>query len=145
MYLCKERLTSPLKTVFRIKNDKYTLHSFNLIKQILLIAKPRFWICICLFLMILFMFPFILFRRNINYLLPRLLNFWTPDILPRIINCYDAQAYMPQHQYLASYVYIITVYTSLYYILKDKISNLTTYTCMSTDLSAFSLFIRQIS
>ena len=29
-----------------------------------------------------FMFSFILFRRNINYLLPRLLNFWKPDILP---------------------------------------------------------------
>ena len=52
---------------------------------------------------------------------------------------------MPQHQYLGSYVYIITVYISLYNILKDKISNLTTYTCVtaSTDLSAFSLFIRQ--
>ena len=74
------------------------------------------------------MFSFILFRRNINYLLPRLLNIWKPDILPRIINCYDVHAYMPQHQYLASYVYIITVYISLYNILKDKISNLTTYT-----------------
>ena len=77
--------------------------------------------------------------------LPRLLNIWNPDILPRIINCYDVHAYMPQHHYLASYVCIITVYTSLYYILKDKISNLTTYTCVtaSTDLSAFYLFIRQ--
>ena len=26
------------------------------------------------------MFSFILFRRNVNYLLPRLLNFWKPDI-----------------------------------------------------------------
>ena len=59
-----------------------------------------------------------------NYLLPRLLNIWKPDILPRNINCYDVHVYMPQHQYLASYVYIITVYTSLYNILKDKISNL---------------------
>ena len=52
---------------------------------------------------------------------------------------------MPQHQYLASYMYIITVYTFLYYILNNKISNLTTYMCVmaSTDLSAFSLFIRQ--
>ena len=91
------------------------------------------------------MFSFILFRRNINYLLPRLLNFWKSDRLPRIINCYDVHADMLQYQYLASYVYIITVYTSLYYILKDNISNLTTYTCVtaSTDLSAFSLFIRQ--
>ena len=34
---------------------------------------------------------------------------------------------------------------SLYNVLKDKISDLTTYTCVtaSTDLSAFSLFIRQ--
>ena len=88
------------------------------------------------------MFSFILFRGNINYLLPRRLNIWKPDILPRIINCYDVHAHMPQHQYLASYVYTITVYTSLYYILKDKISNLTTYTCVtaSTDLSAFYLF-----
>ena len=88
------------------------------------------------------MFSFILFRRNINYLLPRLLNIRKPDILPRLINCYDVHAYMPQHQYSASYVYIITVYISLYNILKDKISNLTTYTCVtaSTDLSAFSLF-----
>ena len=91
------------------------------------------------------MFSFILFRRNINYLLPRLLNFWKSDRLPRIINSYDVHADMLQYQYLASYVYIITVYTSLYYILKDNISNLTTYTCVtaSTDLSAFSLFIRQ--
>ena len=91
------------------------------------------------------MFSFILFRRNINYLLPRLLNIWKPDILPRNINCYDVHAYMPQHRYSASYVYIITVYISLYNILKDKISNLTTYTCVtaSTDLSAFSLFQRQ--
>ena len=29
---------------------------------------------------------------------------------------------MPQHQYLAFFAYIITVYTSLYYILKHKIS-----------------------
>ena len=91
------------------------------------------------------MFSFILFRRNINYLLLRILNIWKPDILPRIINCYDVHAYMPQHRYSASYVYIITIYISLYNILKDKISNLTTYTCVtaSTDLSAFSLFIRQ--
>ena len=54
-----------------------------------------------------------LHRRNINYVLPRLLNIWKPDILPRIINCYDVHAYMPQHQYSASYVYIITVYISL--------------------------------
>ena len=91
------------------------------------------------------MFSFNLFRRNINYLLPRLLNIWKPDILPRIINCYDVHAYMHQHRYSASYVNIITVYISLYNILKDKISNLTTYTCVtaSTDLSAFSFFIRQ--
>ena len=91
------------------------------------------------------MFSFILFRRNINYLLPGRLNIRKPDILPRIINCYDVHAYMPQHQYSVSYVYIITVYISLYNILKNKISNLTTYTCVtaSTDLSAFSLFIRQ--
>ena len=68
-----------------------------------------------------FMFSFISFRRNINYLLPRLLNFWKPDTLPRITNCYDVHAYMPQHQYLAFFVFIITVYTSLYYILKHKI------------------------
>ena len=88
------------------------------------------------------MFSFISFRRNINYLLPRLLNIRKPDILPRIINCYDVHAHMPQHQYSASYVYIITVYISLYNILKDNISDLTTYTCVtaSTDLSAFSLF-----
>ena len=79
------------------------------------------------------------------YLLPRLLNVWKPDILHRIINCYDVHAYMPQHRYSVSYVYIITIYISLYNILKDKISNLTTYSCVtaSTDLSAFSLFIRQ--
>ena len=88
------------------------------------------------------MFSFILFRRNINYLLPRPFNIWKPDILSRFINCYDVHAYMPQYWYSASYVYIITVYISLYNILKDKISNLTTYTCVtaSTDLSAFSLF-----
>ena len=87
------------------------------------------------------MFSFILFRRNINYLLPRLLNIWKLDILPGIINCYGVHAHMSQHRYLASYVYIITVYISLYNILKDNILNLTTYTCVtaSTDLSAFSL------
>ena len=62
------------------------------------------------------MFSFILFRRNIDYLLPRFHSFWKPVILLRIINCYDIHAYMPQHQYLASYVYIIAVYTALYYI-----------------------------
>ena len=42
---------------------------------------------------------------------------------------------MPQNQYLASYMYIITAYTSLYYILNHKISNLTAFTCVmaSTD------------
>ena len=68
------------------------------------------------------MFSFISFRRNINYLLPRLLIFWKPDTLPRITNCYGVHAYMPQHQYLAFFMYIITVYTSLCYILKHKIS-----------------------
>ena len=91
------------------------------------------------------MFFFISFGRNINHLLPRLLYVGKPGIPPRIINCYDVHAFMPQHQYLASYVYIITVYTSLYYILKHKISNVTTYTCVMacTDLSAFSFFIRR--
>ena len=60
--------------------------------------------------------------ENMNYLLPRLLNFWKLDTLPRITNCYDVHAYMPHHQYLAFFVYIITIYTSLYYILKHKIS-----------------------
>ena len=68
------------------------------------------------------MFSFISFRQNINYLLPSLLNFWKPDTLPRITNCYDVHAYMPQQKYLAFIMYIITVYTSLYYILKHKIS-----------------------
>ena len=68
------------------------------------------------------MLSFISFRRNINYLLPRLLIFWKPDKLPRTTNCYDLHAYMPQHQYLAFFVYIIIVYISLYYILKHKIS-----------------------
>ena len=49
-------------------------------------------------------------------LIPRLLNLWKPDTLPRITNRYDVHAYMPQHQYLAYIMYIITVYTSLYYI-----------------------------
>ena len=105
------------------------------------------------------MFSFISFRRNINYLLPRLLNFWKPDTLPRITNCYDVHTYMPQHQYLAFFVYIITVYTSLYYILNHNISKCNNiymcdgkhrpehfffiYVMASTDLSTFSLFIRQ--
>ena len=50
---------------------------------------------------------------------------------------------MPQHQYLASYLYIISVYTSLYYILKHKISNLTTYTCVMANTDFSFLFIRQ--
>ena len=92
-----------------------------------------------------FMFSFISFRRNINYLLPRLLNFWKPDTLPRTTNCYDVHAYMPQHQYLAFFVYIITVYTSLYYILKHKISKRNNiYVCDGKHrLGTFSLFIRQ--
>ena len=91
------------------------------------------------------MFSFISFRRNINYLLPRLLNFWKPDTLPRITNCYDVHAYMPQHQFLAFFVYIITIYTSLYYILKHKISKHNNiYVCDGKHrLSTFSLFIRQ--
>ena len=88
------------------------------------------------------MFSFILFRRNINYLLPRLLNIWKPDILPRIMNCYDVHAYVPQHPYSASYVYIITVYISLYNILKDKISDLTTYVCDGKHRPERFLFIR---
>ena len=57
------------------------------------------------------------------------------------LNAY-IRAYMPQHQYSASYVYIITVYISLYNILKDKISDLTTYTCDSKDRPERFLFIR---
>ena len=76
-------------------------------------SAPTITVCYVLFHFI---------QTNINYLLPRLLNFWKPDTLPRITNCYDVHAYMPQHRYLAFFVYIITVYTSLYYILKHKIS-----------------------
>ena len=49
---------------------------------------------------------------------------------------------LPQHQYLASYMYIITLYISLYYILKPKIPNSTTYTCVmaSTDQKRALLF-----
>ena len=60
--------------------------------------------------------------------------------------CLNISIYhMPQYQYLASYMYIITVYNSLYYILKHKISNLSTYTCVmaSKDHSSFYLFKRQ--
>ena len=90
------------------------------------------------------MFSFISFRRNINYLLPRLLNFWKPDTLPRNTNCYDVHAYMPQHQYLAFFVYIITVYTSLYYILKHKISKRNNiYVCDGKHRPEHFLFIRR--
>ena len=90
------------------------------------------------------MFSFISFRRNINYLLPRLLNFWKPDTLPRITNCYDVHAYMPQHQYLAFFVYIITVYTSLYYILKHKISKRNNiYVCDGKHRPEHFLFIHK--
>ena len=92
----------------------------------------------------LFMFSFISFRRNINYLLPRLLNFWKPDTLPRITNYYDVHAYMPQHQYLAFFVYIITVYTSLYYILKHKISKRNNiYVCDGKHRPEYFLFIHK--
>ena len=88
------------------------------------------------------MFSFILFRRNINYLLPRLLNIPKPDIIPRIINSYDVHAYMPQHQYSASYVYIITVYISLYNILKDiKLNNI--YVCDGKHRPERFLFIHK--
>ena len=90
------------------------------------------------------MFSFISFRRNINYLLPRLLNFWKPDTLPRTTNCYDVHAYMPQHQYLAFFVYIITVYTSLYYILKHKISKRNNiYVCDGKHRPEHFLFIHK--
>ena len=90
------------------------------------------------------MFSFISFRRNINYLLPRLLDFWKPDTLPRITNCYDVHAYMPQHQYLAFFVYIITVYTSLYYILKHKISKRNNiYVCDGKHRPEHFLFIHK--
>ena len=113
--------------------------------HILYVDSCEIQFCFKYVLYLIIMFSFISFRRSINYLLPRLLNFWKPDTLPRITNRYDVHAYMPQHQYLAFFVYIITVYTSLYYILKHKISNVTSYTCVmaSTDLSTFSLFIRQ--
>ena len=39
---------------------KYTFQSLNLMWQILLILKPRFWTCICSFLMILFLPKFML-------------------------------------------------------------------------------------
>ena len=48
---------------------KYTLQSFNLIKQIPLILKPRFWTCICSFLMILFIPKFII---NVTILILKL-------------------------------------------------------------------------
>ena len=90
------------------------------------------------------MFSFISFIRNINYLLPRLLNFWKPDTLHRITNCYDVHAYMPQHQYLAFFVYIITVYTSLYYILKHKISKRNNiYVCDGKHRPKHFLFIHK--
>ena len=89
-------------------------------------------------------FCFISFRRNINYLLHRLLNFWKPVTLPRITNCYDVHAYMPQHQYLAFFVYIITVYTSLYYILKHKISKRNNiYVCDGKHRPEHFLFIHK--
>ena len=92
----------------------------------------------------LVMFSFISFRRNINYLLPRLLNFWKPDTLPRITNCYDVHAHMSQHQYLAFFVYIITVYTSLYYILKHKISKRNNiYVCDGKNRPEHFLFIHK--
>ena len=90
------------------------------------------------------MFSFISFRRNINYLLPRLLNFWKPDTLPRITNCYDVHANMPQHQLLAFFMYIITVYTSLYYILKHKISKHNNiYVCDGNHRPEHFLFIHK--
>ena len=90
------------------------------------------------------MFSFISFRRNINYLLPRLLNFWKPDTLLRITNSYDVHAYMPQHQYLAFFVYIITVYTSVYYILKHKISKRNNiYVCDGKHRPEHFLFIHK--
>ena len=93
---------------------------------------------------IFIMFSFISFRRNINYLLPRLLNFWKSDTLPRITNCYDVHAYMPQHQHLAFFVYIITVYTSLYYILKHKISKRNNiYVCDGKHRPGHFLFIHK--
>ena len=92
----------------------------------------------------IFMFSFISFRRNINYLLPRLLNFWKPDTLPRVTNCYDVHAYMPQHQYLAFVVFIITVYTSLYYISKHKISKRNNiYVCDGKHRPEHFLFIHK--
>ena len=48
---------------------KYTVHSFNLIKQISLILKPRFFTCICLFLIILFLPKFMI---NVTILILKL-------------------------------------------------------------------------
>ena len=49
---------------------KYTVHSFNLIKQISLILKPRFFFtCICLFLIILFLPKFMI---NVTILILKL-------------------------------------------------------------------------
>ena len=55
-----------LDDIFNINNVyfdnmiKYTLQSFNLIKLIPLIPKPRFKTCICQFLMILFLLKFMI-------------------------------------------------------------------------------------
>ena len=68
------------------------------------------------------MFCFILFRRNINYLLSRLLNL-EKQMYYLKLSLIICNVYMPQHQYLASYMHSITS-TSLFYILKHKISNL---------------------
>ena len=51
---------------------------------------------------------------------------------------------MPQHQYLALFVYIITVYTSLYYILKHKISKRNNiYVCDGKHRPEHFLFIHK--
>ena len=55
MSLSDDKQSDIIDTILTIGHEKYTLKSFNLIKQILLIPKPRFGTCICSFLMILFL------------------------------------------------------------------------------------------
>ena len=92
-----------------------------------------------------FMFSFISFRRNISYYNLDFLIFGNQIHYlesPTVI-MYMPTLYMPQHQYLAFFMYIIAVYTSLYYILKHKISKRNNiYVCDGKHRPQHFLFIR---
>ena len=61
----KSRYLDDILNINTIYFDNVTMQSFNLIKQIHLILKPPFWICICSFLMVLILPKFMMIMTTL--------------------------------------------------------------------------------